>query len=195
MILSLNIFSMTVHECQNLNQSVLDSKQTATIINRNENTQTSLANINASLNQALDELNKKYQASAQIANSGSILVAILTIGFIGLIIINDLVRALAFFVDSSWVRSMLNYLEVREMHPNEIESRWKKPNDLNDVEVNCVSQASTTSLVPASSKVTPIRHIAEHDPQIRVHRSFKPIGISLKKTPASKKTLMAPVDV
>ena len=91
---------MSVHECQSLNQSALDSKQAATIINRNENTQTSLANINASLNQALDELNKKYQSSTQIANSGSILVAILTIGFIGLIIINDLVRALAFFVNS-----------------------------------------------------------------------------------------------
>ena len=186
---------MSVQECQSLNQSALDSKQAATIINRNENTQTSLANINASLNQALDELNKKYQSSTQIANSGSILVAILTIGFIGLIIINDLVRALAFFVNSSWVRSMLNYLEVREMQPSEMESRWKKSNDLNEVEVNCVTQASTTSLIPTHPKVTPIRHIAEHDPKIRVHRSFKPIGISLKQTPANKKTLMAPVDV
>lgn len=185
---------MTVEECKSLNQSELESKQTATIVSRNQEAQASLANINASLVQTLNELTQKYQTSSKIANSGSILVGVLTITFVGLIIANDLARAIAFLIDSNWMRGMLNYLEVREMQPAEMEPRWKRPNAFSQIDLNCASQVSNVSLMTGSRDAL-TSEIADHDPKIRVQRYFKPIGISIKKTPPKSKILMPPIDV
>lgn len=171
-----------------MNQSSIQSVIDATINSRNQATQEAVQNIADNLKTTLNQLTQKYQTSTNIASSGSILVGILMALFITFIISSDLVRVIAFILDTRLVREFMNHFEVREMRPSELAARWKRRWAGDNADFCDVSEVGddSGSVVTHSTSLSNNFSIADHDLQIRVHRAYRPVQpflVPSKKTP------------
>lgn len=177
-------------DCESMNQSSIQSVIDATINSRNQATQEAVQNIADNLKTTLNQLTQKYQTSTNIASSGSILVGILMAFFITFIISSDLVRVIAFILDTRLVREFMNHFEVREMRPSELAARWKRRwagDNADFCDVSEVGDDGGSVVTHSTSLSNNNFSIADHDLQIRVQRAYRPVQpflVPSKKTPA-----------
>lgn len=172
--------AMTASDCENIETS--QNQETSTINIRNQATQASLATISQNLDESLQKLNVEYQTITKIANSGSILVGVLTGVFLVFILSSDLLNVVRFILGTECVMELINKLELVEMQPHELDSRWKKTfNFKSRFDLYKVEELDVNGLITKSESLSSLNNSQIDNRSLRFNNS-KPTKMTSNKS-------------